>query len=903
MPTNSYSPASRWHYEVPGARWFKADLHLHTLDDPKFERPQGLNGRADDPLVIEDFARQYLDTAIQNGIEVLGLTPHAIQAGDSEISVVWGIVDTWMNRCRKSDGKPYRELIYSVFPGFEPAFNEGKEGLHLLLLFDPIIGRKSFLQAFASVMGAVDPYGDDRTLRLSKKTASDAIADLRKTENSFVVLAPHAFSGKGLFAQMKAQRLADFPTTELAGIELGDSKLPANELQNRPWLQNAIDEHEFAFFHASDAYSLSDIGKRFTYMKLASPTIGALRQAFLASDSRIQIAYEKDCGQNLVERNDLPLPTACDRPWIRAVTVKGGRSLFGSGENGQTIYFSPDLTCIIGSKMSGKSTLLDGLRVRIGLAMPHGTTKLDADVKDRAEKHFLVGNPDIEIDIEGPVSRAAQIKERWSAICYTQRELEHDAKSPETVVNLLYKLDGTYSADLIDRHAELAELDEELKDCVSRIGKARESALEATEKLDRTKKAQESLERFSEADIKGLTNAQHDQSSLVTFEQDQKDLGDEIAKASKSAAKLQIPKLLLQTNSDSINTKLGHVDIKQLAAYIKDQLNEASNSVEELLKRTSKAIEMADTNAKQAKDAVTAKLVELDKEKDVLHQFEALRKDAAPYSESLERFKRLRKDYITQLREFLRLRKKRDELIGQQRSRMTQVMQKIESRFPNIRVKFIQDGERSAFNKWIQSLKTSGITRWVNNNELVSAPLLIQAIRSGGFRGVGMSPDVENSFTSCLTFDRKLALWALSTKDSYEIEFQNDPTGVFKPLDQLSGGAQMSVLLSLILETETSQPLVIDQPEDEIDKRYLFDTLLPALRRLKGRRQVIFATHDPNIVVNGDADYVVHLEATADTVVPSPQGAIEMPEVQDAIISTLDGGQDAFRLRMVKYGF
>jgi ABC-type transport system involved in cytochrome bd biosynthesis fused ATPase/permease subunit len=111
------------------------------------------------------------------------------------------------------------------------------------------------------------------------------------------------------------------------------------------------------------------------------------------------------------------------------------------------------------------------------------------------------------------------------------------------------------------------------------------------------------------------------------------------------------------------------------------------------------------------------------------------------------------------------------------------------------------------------------------------------------------------------------------------------------------------VLLSLLLETVDDRPLVIDQPEDELDNRFLAETVLPALKKLKGRRQVIVATHNANIVVNGDADMVIQLEATANHGRVACSGAIEEPEVRNAIVRTVDGGDDAFRLRRLKYGF
>ena len=127
--------------------------------------------------------------------------------------------------------------------------------------------------------------------------------------------------------------------------------------------------------------------------------------------------------------------------------------------------------------------------------------------------------------------------------------------------------------------------------------------------------------------------------------------------------------------------------------------------------------------------------------------------------------------------------------------------------------------------------------------------------------------------------------------------------GSHRPLEKLSGGQRVNLLLSLLLETNDERPLVIDQPEDELDNRFLFETMLPALKRLKGHRQIIVATHNANIVVNGDADQVIQLEATADRGHIARSGAIEDPAIRDAIVQTVDGGDEAFRLRRLKYGF
>jgi ABC-type cobalamin/Fe3+-siderophores transport system ATPase subunit len=167
-----------------------------------------------------------------------------------------------------------------------------------------------------------------------------------------------------------------------------------------------------------------------------------------------------------------------------------------------------------------------------------------------------------------------------------------------------------------------------------------------------------------------------------------------------------------------------------------------------------------------------------------------------------------------------------------------------------------------------------------------------------------MSDQVARTFEGLLTPARRCELYALRNEDKYDIELKvGDGPEDYREIDELSGGAQVSVLVSLVLETDDANPLVIDQPEDELDKAYLFETFLPALRRLKGRRQVIFATHDANIVVNGDAGQVIFLKADHEFGRIAEQGTIEENKVKDAIVNTLDGGREAFTLRQAKYGF
>ena len=255
---------------------------------------------------------------------------------------------------------------------------------------------------------------------------------------------------------------------------------------------------------------------------------------------------------------------------------------------------------------------------------------------------------------------------------------------------------------------------------------------------------------------------------------------------------------------------------------------------------------------------------------------------------------------------FDELHEERQNLVAEQRKAFDRVMTAIRDQFEGrILARRIDSAERGPLDGYLRGLGQRGITRWWNeldNRDKPSPDQLLERLETNTLASVKMSKAVQSTFRECMTRSERRRLAAVRCSDGYFLELKMDD-GRYRRLDRLSGGQRVSLLLSLLLQARDSRPLVIDQPEDELDNRFLFDTVLPALKRLKGRRQIVVATHDANIVVNGDADQVIQLEATANRGRIAYSGAIEDPAVRDAIVRTVDGGDEAFRLRRLKYGY
>ena len=167
--------------------------------------------------------------------------------------------------------------------------------------------------------------------------------------------------------------------------------------------------------------------------------------------------------------------------------------------------------------------------------------------------------------------------------------------------------------------------------------------------------------------------------------------------------------------------------------------------------------------------------------------------------------------------------------------------------------------------------------------------------------------DMENVITSDFeTADNRV----VKRQEFYDFIFGLKYIGVnFKlkmgrrSLEELSPGERGIVLLIFYLAlSKESKPIIIDQPEDNLDNQSVYSKLVPCICRAKQKRQVIIVTHNPNIAVACDAEQIIYCEKKADaSQIRYEAGAIENPIIRNHVVDVLEGTMPAFDLRRLKY--
>jgi hypothetical protein len=267
----------------------------------------------------------------------------------------------------------------------------------------------------------------------------------------------------------------------------------------------------------------------------------------------------------------------------------------------------------------------------------------------------------------------------------------------------------------------------------------------------------------------------------------------------------------------------------------------------------------------------------------------------------LEHLKGLREERARLLRQLSELR---DERFGVRQAIVGRINTALS---PSIKVSILQFGNPEEYRALLEdALKDRGLRRNVVAGRVVNAfwPAELaeaikqrdtQALTDKGELNADQSDKVMSALTgSQLLFDLEI----VELVDLPKIELNDN--GTLKETGSLSTGQKCTTILPILL-LDSENPLLIDQPEDNLDNRFVFETIVERIGKIKQRRQLLFVTHNPNIPVLGDADKVFVMDSDGKTARKVNEGTVD--QCKGNIVMLLEGGEDAFKRRKLRYSY
>jgi hypothetical protein len=226
---------------------------------------------------------------------------------------------------------------------------------------------------------------------------------------------------------------------------------------------------------------------------------------------------------------------------------------------------------------------------------------------------------------------------------------------------------------------------------------------------------------------------------------------------------------------------------------------------------------------------------------------------------------------------------------------------------PTIRVQVSQYGNPEQYVRLLEeSLKHARLKHLIVAQKLARAfwPTDLVAIVRGKDaaalvdRGELNSDQAGKVISALSNSERLFELEIVELCDLPRIELK-DGTG-YKDSLTLSTGQKCTTILPILL-LDSDNPLLVDQPEDNLDNRFIFEAVVDSIRKMKTRRQMIFVTHNPNIPVLGDAERVFVLDSDGDSARKANEGTVD--ECKTDIVTLLEVGEDAFKARKCRYAY
>ena len=791
-----------------------------------------------------------------------------------------------------------------MFPGVEVSINR----CHLLIVWERSDEGYGLAQQF--LVSCWDP-GADRFAANGDPVpvGIGQVADVaeRAVRHKGLVFAPHSTQKDiGFFARGVSNRAEVIKKNLITGFDiygntgLGVLKSPQSEFSDLP----------VPWFISGDLRTFDEVGCRASYLKLgAMPTLEGLRQAFLMPETRIRLpeslrqTWEHVAGVKFLAN---PAPT-----WPRITEVQ----MTGGFHDGLRIDVAPGLNSIIGGKGTGKSALIEIVRYTTEARSTSEKDLIDnrkqnfranaearitfVDVQGQKYTAVRVGNDTQAKLLSGGSDTGVAVPRRFKVTVFGQRELRQLADGQTILRQFVASTSGDewekanteekqVRQGLHDVNARL----EQLETTVKRLQEKEADLADLKEKLEQARKggAETLLEQGTAL---GTLNVKV-QAALRWPSEVEASRGDLVAHLPRPEVPTGggVPEVI-GTELDSLASTLEATgkDLERKISAVTAALLPARSVWEEYSKTTtatitaalaalgiSDAAELARIQTRVAE--IEAELSTLTDEKTAQSNCEAERAELLDHLEQIARRK----------------------------SRTVEDAARMLNKKLSGRVRLVVEplADKDAVVEWLKKLAQGANISGIQLEKIAAHPTttVAKAVRDGGasLTSLGVQPSVATKLLE--RFNAKLLreFEELPTPDriSAEVNLGVGGAETWRPVSSVSPGQRATALLALVL-LSSGEPLLIDQPEDDLDNQHIYEDIVRVLADVCQNRQVIVATHNANIPVLGDAELVVALNADADRSRVEAIGGFEDSDVASYARRVLEGGEDAFRARQRRY--
>jgi chromosome segregation protein len=857
-----------------GSRWARADFHLHTRRDKEFKYA----------LPENNFVGDYIASLKQVDIRVGVIANHNKFDLDE------------FKALRKAARK---EDIY-LMAGVELSVKDGSNGIHTLVVFrEDWIDNKENADYINNFLGLTfaGQTGYDSSNARSSHALIETIRELDKYGKDYFLIFAHVEDSNGLWDGLDGGRIAEFGKNQEFRLRTAAFQ-KVRTRDKREKVKGCLENWYPAEVEGSDPKSMVEIGRgKATFIKVGAFTFEAIQFVLKPGADRL-------C-QDTVQKQL--------HSWVRSIRFEGGIL------DGKRLNLSSEMNCLIGIRGSGKSAILECLRYGLELPLPSSADETDLKYKHELVRFALKSGGKVVLEAEDAQGRLFEIQrilnERSDVyhngelqpggsiplknpMFFGQKELvKRGEGSEEELVERLIgsKLDAfrreiaTQRQRVIDSLGSLdklrdidaveADYQDKRRDTEFRLKLFRDHGVEEQLKrqvqfnadVTHARRSAEIVEGFVRSFETFLNDQESELLGLARLEsKENSDIMDEMNLILDKMRKIpdKVREILTEagTHSRALRTKLGELErrreaLKEEFAAIERQLSEKLQQdggvtvrPDDFVKLNSELqkvnLALAETTkSRTRKNSLQAELIkELKRLNDLWHQeFRGIEKEIKRLNESQEAL----------------------QIVPQYKGARALMLEELKGHFKGSRL-------RDA------TLKSA----LEGHADFISLYQALDAVCNS----LGDSGDVFRRYFK----EARTSLLTWQVPNTYQIMYHG------KDLRDHSLGQRASALILFILSRRDNDLIVIDQPEYDLDNQTIFEDVIKLIRALKKGVQFIFATHNANFPVLGDAEQVAACSFTAS------QGAIQIgsidePEIQKAIVSIMEGGNEAFARRKEIY--